>query len=570
MILKKTCAIFKSATYRDTLLISVMALGAGCGIVYEYIIAHYAGRILGSFDTAVYAMIGLMIIAMGVGAFYARTIKCAYSGFAWLEATIALTGGTAVLILGAIFSLAYLLPLQLQQAFGLHESIKISGGPIFALNQIAEGFPYLIGLILGILVGMEIPFIARIREDIYKNKIEHNAGTVYGADYIGGGLGAGIWIWVLLTKPIIVSAVLTALLNLILGVVFLAHFYRRIAARRLLLAFNTVIATLLFFVLLNGTEWMNALSNMLYSDQVVYSNNTKYQNLVITQRPTLNNKPAIISLFINGQLQFSSADEKIYHGMLVVPAMNASARHDNILIVGGGDGLAAREVFKWSPKKVTLVDLDPSMIKIFRGKHPGVPPWLSQRLLALNNNALNDPRMEFVFGDGFKVIESWADSGKYFDTIIVDLPDPSHPDLNKLYTAYFYSKLKTLLNGDGALVVQSTSPYHSKKAFISVGKTLEAAGLSVDQYHANVPSFGEWGWSIATKYGNSAQARLTATLPTIEHDYLTREQILAAFNFSKTFFAERNKIRINRLSQPVLYSYHAEGWRKQRGIFYTQ
>lgn len=566
--LKNPAAILR---YKDTLLLGVMATGAGCGMVYEYLIAHYAGRILGSVDTAVYAMIGLMIMAMGIGAFYARTFRCAYTGFAWLEACIALVGGAAVLAMAGVFSLAYILPAQLQQTFGIHSTIGLSGGPVFALQQIAQGLPYLLGLLLGILIGMEIPFIARIREDLYKHKLKHNAGTVYGADYIGGGIGAAVWIWVLLTKPIIVAAALTALLNLILGVIFLSHFYRNIKGARFLIAVKALSGILLLAILLNGTGWMNAMSNMLYSDQVVYSNNTKYQNLVLTQRIVAPNKPTVLALYINGQLQFSSADEAIYHGMLVTPVMLASARQNTILIIGGGDGLAAKEVLKWQPKKVTLIDLDPTMISLFKGQQNGVPQWLNTRLTTLNANALNDKRMAFIYGDAFKKVETLAASNASFDAIIIDLPDPSHPDLNKLYSAYFYSKVASLLAGDGAMVVQSTSPYHSKKAFLSIGKTLAASGLTVDQYHANVPSFGEWGWSLVTKRGQSGQQRIIRQGEDhFNHDFITYPQILAAFHFSKPFFNDLNTIEINRLSAPTLYNYHAEGWRKEKGVYFAQ
>lgn len=570
MFMQRLSTATSSPKYKDVLLLGVMAIGAGCGIIYEYLIAHYAGRILGSVDTAVYAVIGLMIVAMGIGAFYARTIECAYSGFAWLETCIAFIGGVSVLAMAGIFSLAYVLPLQLQHTFGLHESIQLHGGPIFVLEKIAESFPYIIGLVLGILIGMEIPFIARIREDVYKHRLEHNAGTVYGADYIGGGIGAAVWIFVCLSQPIIVSAALTALLNLVLGALFLAHFHKKVKGAKYLLGLKAATGAVLVAVLISGTNWMNAMSNMLYTDSVVYSTNTKYQNLVLTERAVASGNPSIINLYINGQLQFSSTDEVIYHSMLVTPALMASARQDNILIIGGGDGLAAREVLQWSPKSITLIDLDPVMIDVFRGKHSEVPGWLSERLLQLNEGALNDPRISYIFGDAFKVVERMADTGKYFDAILVDLPDPNHPDLNKLYSTYFYSKLASLLNADGAMVVQSTSPYHSKKAFLSIGKTLDAVGLSVNQYHANVPSFGEWGWTMATKFGLSPKERLAALNPSkLSHSYLSYEQIMAAFVFSKSFYQDLGAIRVNHLSTPTLYSYHAEGWRKEDGIYRT-
>ncbi|PCH61856.1 MAG: spermidine synthase [SAR86 cluster bacterium] len=566
----------KSIVYRDWLLIGVMAIGAACGMIYEYLIAHYAGRILGSVDTAIYSMIGIMVVSMGIGAFYSRTIKCPYTGFALLEILIALIGGCSVLFMAALFSMAYVLPLQLQHSFGIDDSILIQGGAVFIFQQSAQAMPYITGLVLGTLIGMEIPFIARIREDVYAKKLENNVGTVYGADYIGAGVGAAIWVFICLQLPIILSAAYTALLNVILGMIFLAHFRSKIRKVKWLATINVGVALILISIAFNGVSWMNAMSNMLYEDSVVYSNNTPYQNLVITERIASNDKPSIINLYINGNLQFSSSDESLYHGMLVKPTLLASARQQDILIIGGGDGLAARDAFKLGAEKITLIDLDPDMIALFQGKSDVSEDWLNQRLLQLNENSLNDARLNIVYGDAFKIVEIFAAQQRYFDAIIVDLPDPNHPDLNKLYSDYFYAKLGLLLSADGVINVQSTSPYHSKKAFISIGKTMAQAGLTVQQYHTNVPSFGEWGWSIASKQGLAPLDRINQLASSIppsvleEAQGLSLEQINAAFVFSPLFFQDKGLININYLGEPVVYNYHAEGWRIDKGIYYAE
>ena len=558
-----------SIRYRDWLLIGVMAVGAACGMIYEYLIAHYAGRILGSVDTAIFSMIGIMVVSMGIGAFYSRTIKCPYTGFALLEILIALIGGISVLIMAGLFSMAYVLPFQLQHSFGIDDSVWMQGGPVFILQKIAQATPYITGLILGTLIGMEIPFIARIRDEIYTEKLINNVGTVYGADYIGAGFGAAIWVFICLQLPIILSAAYTALLNVVLGMIFLIHFREHIKSFKWLAGINICVALLLISVAYNGVSWMNAMNNMLYEDQVVYSNNTRYQNLVITERIASASKPSIIKLYINGNLQFSSNDESLYHGMLVTPTLLASARHQNILIIGGGDGLAARDLFQYGVEKITLIDLDPDMVQLFQGRQPDAAGWLNERLLKLNKNSLNDDRLEIVYGDAFKIIEIFAAEERSFDAIIVDLPDPNHPDLNKLYSDYFYAKLSLLLSADGAMTVQSTSPYHSKKAFISIGKTMAHTGLSVDQYHTNIPSFGEWGWSIATKRGLNPLARLNKLDGPISSS-VSIEQIKAAFVFGSGFYKELNEININYLGEPVMYNYHAEGWRIEKGIYYSE
>ncbi len=567
---EKTVQQGQGVAAKDMLLLLIMAIGAACGIVYEYLLAHYAGRVLGSVDVAVYGMIGVMVAAMGLGAFFARTVRNPYTGFAWLETIISVLGGTSILLMAAAVSYAFVLPNELQQTFGLDPSVIADGGPVHALRELSMVVPYILGAVLGFFIGMEIPFIARIREDLYE-KVENNAGTVYGMDYIGGGVGAAIWVSVCLSQPIIVSAATTALLNLILGGIFIAKFWPKIRWVTLLVLMKIVVVMLLITVLLRGGDWVNSMNSMLYKDKVVYANNTRFQNLVVTERIVGGAGEPILSLFINGRLQFSSADEDIYHAMLVSPAMLASARNDHVLVVGGGDGLAVRDILRYEPKSVTLVDLDPAMTALFSGRDESAEFWLSQRLTALNGDAFNDPRVSVINEDAFLYVEHLAAKRANFDAIIVDLPDPNHPDLNKLYSAYFYRQLASLLNGDGSLVVQSTSPYHSKKAFMSIGKTVQEAGFDAQQYRANVPSFGEWGWTIATKQGRSPLLRIKdADRNELNSEVIDHNFITSAFAFPKPFYRGLQEIEVNRLNSPVLYRYHSEGWRKQQGVFITQ
>ena len=152
--------------------------------------------------------------------------------------------------------------------------------------------------------------------------------------------------------------------------------------------------------------------------------------------------------------------------------------------------------------------------------------------------------------------------------IIVDLPDPNHPDLNKLYSVYFYRQLFEILSGDGALVIQSTSPYHSKDAFISIGVTVNAAGFQVEQYHTNIPSFGEWGWTIATESGLTPLERLKKHADEfMNSDIIDRDFVIGAFNFPNFYYIDVAQIESNQLNNPVLYKYHSNGWRNNMGIF---
>jgi spermidine synthase len=561
----------------DILLILTMAILAGCGLIYEYLLSHYAGRVLGVMESTIYTMIGLMIVSMGLGAFAARKVRCAFNGFVYLELTIALLGSSAILFIGGLIAVTQTLPHIIADMFALPPDMLPQGGLFNSLSFLAIKSPYFFGVVIGFFIGMEIPLIARIREQIHGQHLANNLGTIYGADYIGAGLGAAIWVLFLLSIDISKAAALTASLNLIAGAFFIMRYWRHLHWPKMFVVGHVVLALVIVVMFNYGNQWLNQMNSLLYLDKVVHVQKTNYQQLTFTEREMGlnttdsalgNTQSSIINFYINGRLQFSSIDEHIYHDYLVAPVLAGSARHDNILIIGGGDGLALRDVLKYSPKNVTLIDLDSELIDIFQNPKDHLNANLARKIAYLNKNSLQDERVTVLRSDAFLTINTLLKSGQIFDAIIVDLPDPSHPDLNKLYTVNFYARLKQLLAGDGIIAIQSTSPYHAKGSFISIGKTLKAADYNhVQQYHDNVPSFGEWGWTIATKMGASPLARLNKLdkLP-VEHTWLNLEILKAAFVFPNDFYKNEENIDINTLGSHTLYQLHQKAWTNQQGV----
>ncbi len=552
----------------DVLLISIMAVLAACGMIYEYLLSHYAARVLGSMETVIYAMIGLMIVSMGLGAFAAKQIKDEFKAFAWLEVCVALIGCSAILILASLIGFTQYLPVWVAQTFSLPPDALPQGGVIASLNWLSYKLPYVFGFLLGFLIGMEIPLIARIREHIYGKHLSNNVGTIYGADYIGAGVGAAIWVLVMLKLEINQAAALTASLNLVAGGLFLLRFWHEIASRKAVLVCHLVLALLIVLVHQYGGQWSNRMQDLLYLDKVVYQTQTRYQNLAFTQRDMSGGKGSVYNFYINGRLQFSSLDEHIYHQMLVHPAMAGSARQQRVLIVGGGDGLALREVLKWQPEQVTLIDLDEELVNLFKSPDGQLPDRLAKAISKLTQNSFSDPRVEVINDDAFIAIDGLINRQVYFDTLIVDLPDPNHPDLNKLYSKNFYARLNQLLAGDGLMVVQSTSPFHAKNAFISIGKTVKAAGFQgVEQYRQNVPTFGEWGWTIASKMGQSPLRRFETmeSIP-LSLNWLDLDLLRAAFVFSRGFYHHQDQVEVNQLGSFTLYQYHHSAWQAEMDI----
>jgi len=546
----------------DATLILITGILAGCGLIYEYLLSHYAARVLGAVETVIYTIISLMIVSMGVGSFLSSRIKDAFSGVVILELILALAGSAAILICSGLMVGTYVLPQVLAETLNLPAGLPIDGGLFRVLDEAAQLSPYVMACILGLLIGMEIPLIARVREILHSQHIKNNIGTIYGADYIGAGVGAIIWVgWMLSIDPALAGA-LTAMVNLAVGFLFICKFYQKVRHREVLLATHGLFFVIAFTVAWQGPTWQNMAENMMYSDRVIYQHDTRFQRLVVTRRERGRDGAPVLTFHLNGRVQFASDDEKIYHSMLVNPAMMASARQDSILIIGGGDGLALRDVLTWNPKSVMLLDLDEELVEFFTHPNSAID---NRAFIKMNRGSFSDPRVKTKFGDAWLSVDLLITEGKRFDTIIVDLPDPNHPDLNKLYSTGFYNKLRNVLTGDGALVVQSTSPYHAKRTFLSIGKTIEASGFSqVDQYHANVPSFGEWGWTIAVPLGTAPKTRIKNFKEPLPESWATPEMIDASFVFGHNFFSNKQQIKINRTRSNTIYQYHLQDWDSSR------
>lgn len=544
----------------DVLLMAFTGVLAGCGLIYEYMLAHYAARVMGAVETVIYTIISLMIVSMGAGSFLSARVRDPYRGFVVLELALATLGSLAVLLSGALTAGAHLLPATLSMSLGLPTDL-FKGGVFSDLQTVVSWLPYLLACALGVLIGMEIPLIARLREIQHARHLQNNIGTIYGADYIGAGIGATLWVgWMLALDPAR-SAALTALANLTIGLLFLLVFRRDVKGFPIFMGLHLIAFVGVALIAIKGPSWQSMAEDVLYADRVIMSHDTRYQHLVVTRRENGPGGQPVLTFHINGRVQFTSIDEKIYHAMLVTPAMMAAARREHILIVGGGDGLALRDVLAWDPKSVTLLDLDADLVKFFT--YP-MEDGLNKPFLAMNQGAFLDPRVETRFGDAWLSTEDLITAGRRFDVIIVDLPDPNHPDLNKLYSTGFYGKLRHLLTGDGAMVVQSTSPYHARRTFLSIGKTVKASGFQeVQQYHANVPSFGEWGWTIAVPHGAPPRRRIDAFLDSSApwpETWATSDVLQAAFAFGRGYWDGLDQIEINRPRSTTLYRYHMEDW----------
>ncbi len=537
----------------------MLASGA-CGIILEYIQASLASMILGNAFEQWAMVIGLMLFWMGFGSLIQKNIPKAFliPAFIGIETGLALAGGFSP-------TLTYL-------------SYGYTGHYPLVL--------YFFVSLIGILIGLEIPVIIRINND-YSTELSTNLGHILSADYIGSLIGALVYVFVLLRFfPITEGAFLTAGVNFSLALATFAYFTQKklIPGSVWLFVLMILVCAALIFGYHNSRRWQVKNEQPLYDDPVVFSGTTRYQHIVITHYKPLDE----IRLFLNGNLQLSSLDEDRYHESLVHPAMNLAVAKTRVLILGGGDGCALREVLKYPDvNEVVLVDLDPDMT-LLAASHP--------LLVRLNGGAFKDSRLVHLEGAGISPGEERkvyvnTGSGKkgtlkakelarvnimnidadrflsevkgFWDVIIVDLPDPSTPELAKLYSKEFYAKIKRKLGKAGLAVIQATSPYFAKQSFLCIGRTLEAAGLSTLPFHENVPSFGDWGWFLAWNPAlgeNQVTGQVHQLDIPVPTRFITPEVFKRQTIFGKGML-KTSETSINTLLYPVLLTlYNHESW----------
>jgi len=489
------------------LLLSVFAI-ATCGLVYELIAGTLASYLLGDSVTQFSTIIGVYLFAMGVGSWLSRFIKGdLIAFFIRVEFLIALIGGCSAAILFLMFGWAV--------------SFRI---PLY-------GIVFLIGT----LVGMEIPLLLRILEGRFAFK--DLVSNVFSFDYVGALLASLLFPLVLVPHlGLVRSAFLFGMINAGVGILALVMLKDELKKARGLWLTGCATTAFLVFGMVQAdavTRWGEYAA---FSDPVIYSDSTPYQRIVITKNRD------DLRLYLNSNLQFSSRDEYRYHEALVHPGLASLPDARRVLILGGGDGLAAREVHRYPRvENITLVDLDPAMTHLFATQ---------DMLRAQNGNSLTSPKLHIENADAF----TWlAQKREPFDFVIIDFPDPSNFSLGKLYSTSFYQRLAQSMSPNAALVVQSTSPYVARKSFWCVDATLRTCGFQTRPYHALVPSFGEWGFILASKTAITAQPALPADLRFVNAEVLDQ-----MFRFPPDM--ARVDTDINRLNNQALVRYFDEEW----------
>jgi len=496
---------------RTPLLFLNVLIIATCGLVYELLAGTLASYVLGDSVTQFSLIIGIYLFAMGVGAWLSRFIESNLAKrFVEVELAVALVGGASAPLLFLSFA-------------------RLDGFQVVL---------YSVVFVIGTLVGLEIPLLMRILKDHLDFK--EIVSRVLAFDYVGALLASLLFPLFLVPRMGLVrTSLLIGLLNAGVGL-WGTWLMRPLIKGEVtgLRARASVVIALLVIGVIKADSLTSLAEDDLFIDEIVYSRTTPYQRIIVTKNR------AGFQLFLNGHLQFSSADEYRYHESLVHPAMALAVAPRRVMVLGGGDGLALREVLKYpSVEQVTLVDLDPDMTNLSNAL-----PLLAE----LNNHALSDGRVRVVNRDAMIWLEENAES---FDAAIIDFPDPNTFALGKLYTTRFYRLLKERLAPDATVGVQCTSPLFARTSYWCIVRTMEAAGFAVRPYHTPVPSFGVWGFALARREPFEPPARAPAGLRFLDDDAMRALFVLPA-DLAPV------PVEINRLDNQTLVRYYESEWKR--------
>lgn len=488
------------------------------GLIYELLLGTASSYLFGDSVKSFSLSIGTMLFGMGIGSLLsAKFLKNALTNFVVVELLLSLIGGSAVVVLFAAFALT--------KVFWL----------VFIILSIG----------IGILIGLEIPLMVRIAKGSKKN-IEHILSRVLALDYIGALIASLLFPFILLPYlGLVRTSFAMAILNIFLALIILRSVNSKKQQRALGIA--AVIIFILFGLgLLYASTIERRVHTAQYRDPVVFYKSTQYQKIAVT------NYRDDVRLYLNDQLQFSSVDEARYHETLAHAAMTTSGEVKNLLILGGGDGLIARELLKYPEvETITLVDIDPAITDIAK----------TNRLISdINQHSLADKKVTVKNQDAFLFLRN---TDQTYDVIISDLVDPSNERVAKLYSEDFYTSAHTALSPTGVFITQATSSYFTPNAHQLIAQTMQstAPGRNITPLTVNVPSFGEWSFLISASQDTELFEK--RNLPS-ELNFTSKDLLQQSTHFPNDFKPTIGKSEVSTLLSPKIYTVYQNDMRRWR------
>ncbi len=495
------------------ILISTLVIAIS-SIVYELLIGAIATYFLGNSVYQFSITIGIFMFSAGLGSFLSAKIKKdEIFNFITIEIIISLIGGCSSLILMLCFAYT-----------------RVYSVAMFSML-----------IVIGILTGLEIPLLIRILKRYFDLKF--TVSQILAFDYIGALVGAVVFPLIMLPYlGIGLTAIVMGLLNILIAILNSFFFSNLLRKRQFIKWVSVSVFVFLFLLGINTSRLTIKITGKLYQNSVIWSKQTKYQSVLLLKFKD------DYRMIIDGNLQFSSIDEYRYHEVLVHPVMSLVKKNRNILVLGGGDGLAIREILKYKDiDSITLVDIDKEIVEICKE---------NVVMKKLNQNSLSHPKVKIVIDDAQKFLEK---TDEIYNIVIIDLPDPNNFTLSKLYSQEFYRLLSHHLSADGIIITQSTSPFLSNDAFSCIHNTLKSVFKYVVPINTYVPTFGLWGFNMASNY----KIPIDDINIEVETRYLDNEVLKTIFIFSDDCKVKETKI--NQIHSPVLQMYYWKNWKKWRG-----
>lgn len=459
-------------------LLAAVAACAACGIVYELALLTLSTSLHGGGIVAMSLIVAGYVAALGAGALLVKPLlRHAAVTFIAVETALAIAGGLS--------------------AAALYVAFAFLGGSLWVL---AIGTA-----VIGCLVGAEVPLLMTL---LQRDRLTGATDTgrvlanLNAADYLGALVGGLVWPFLLLPHlGMIRGAAATGIINLAAAAVVAVFLLRAaITTRQLVTALTvlTVALAVLVTLLVRADGIQTSTRQRLYADPIIAFERSAYQEIVVTRRGD------DTRLYLDGGLQFSTRDEYRYTESLVYPALGDGAR--SALILGGGDGLAARELLRDNRiDTIVQVELDPAVVAVGR-----------TTLRGANAGALDDPRVDVAIADAMTwlrdVPPDLVPRGG-FDAVIVDLPDPDTPVLGRLYSTEFYALVTRVLAVDGLMAVQAGSAFSTPTAYWRTVSTVRSAGFAATPYHVHVPTFGDWGFVLARRGPTPPTPRVAPDAP---------------------------------------------------------
>jgi len=488
------------------------------GIVAEYILSTLAAYFLGDSVIQWTLIVSLMLFSMGLGSSLSKYIKQnLLEKFILIEFTLSIATSFSAIIVYSI------------SAFPEFRGIVI----------------YSLSIFIGLLIGLEIPIVTRLNEEFEELRV--NIANVLEKDYYGSLVGGIFFAFVGL--PLIGLTYTPFILGGInFSVALLLYFRLRDRFKYSKITMTTVILSVTA-IIVAGAIFSNPIirfsEQLKYLDNIVYEEQTKYQKIVITKWKEYH------WLYLNNSVQFSTYDEPLYHEPLVHIPLQLAGRKSRILILGGGDGCAAREALKYQEvEEVLLVDIDKAITDLAQK---------NEILLDINKGSLNNKKVKVINTDAFSFLDG---SNELFDVIIADFPDPRNSDISRLYSKEFYSIVKKHLSKDGVFITQACSPYFAAKAFACIDTTIKVSGFSTLRMRNHVPTMGEWGFVIASPSLKEDQLKQKYKEIKVDEkitNWLNNNVLEALISFGKSPIKNDEEIKVNNLTDPVLYRYFEQG-----------